>query len=126
MSPTRRSAQTFRERKGSTRKVRNTRREVAAGRRALMTTKLESTRLQTKEATIVLQPQPHLTDEPTPELQHLAPVHLEGHNLLPARINNVDCTLYVDSGSTSCFMKYEVAKALGLVPQIKVVREVKL
>lgn len=75
---------------------------------------------------IVLQPQPHLREEPVPQLKDRIFIHLKGFNILPVTINGVKCTMYVDSGTTKCFAQYEAAAKLGLISKVKIKQVMRL
>lgn len=41
-------------------------------------------------------------------------------------INNVKCTMYVDSGTTKCFAQYDAAVELGLLSKVKLKQVMRL
>lgn len=81
---------------------------------------------QCKQEVIVLQPSPCLTEEPVPELHDRTSLHLKGFNILPVIINNMKCTMYVDSGTTKCFVQYGAAVELGLISKVNVKQVMRL
>lgn len=79
-----------------------------------------------KNKSVVLQPRPHLTEKPVPQLQNRTLIHLKGFNCLPAKINNMKCTMYVDSGTTKCFAQYDAAVELGLLSKVNIKQVMRL
>lgn len=80
---------------------------------------MEDKKKEYKWNVLVLQPQPHLIEEPVPDLQNRILIHLKGFNILPVMINNIKCAMYADSGTTKCFAQYDAAAKLGLLSKVK-------
>lgn len=61
---------------------------------------------------MLLYPQPQMTLVPNPhfQLSNMQCVHLRDDNLLLASVNGRATVMYVDSGCTACFIRYELAE----------------
>lgn len=66
---------------------------------------------------MLLYPQPQMTLVPNPhfQLSKMQCVHLREDNLLVTSVNGLGTVMYVDSGCTACFIRYELAEQLGML-----------
>ena len=62
---------------------------------------------------------PEAEESALPSMRDYTAVPMRGHNLLPAYINGRYCEIFVDCGTSSAIVKYQRAKRLGLLSQVK-------